>query len=82
VVAVLEDFEFALTYEVTSFNMTYYAGPFATTILEASGPRLTEQMKNAIQQLRRGQEFYFTDIKAMGPDKTTRDLPPIALKLR
>ena len=81
VVAVLEDFEFALTYEVTSFRMTYYAGPFATTH-EGTGPRLTEQMKTAIQQLRRGQEFYFTDIKAMGPDKTTRDLPPIALKIR
>ncbi|MBE0674127.1 MAG: gliding motility protein GldM [Bacteroidales bacterium] len=81
VVAVLENFEFDLKYEVNSFRFVYYAQGFAN-YLDANGPRLTEQMKTAINQLRRGQEFYFMDIRATGPDKITRDLPPIALKIR
>lgn len=81
VVAVLENFEFDLRYEINSFRMVTYAQGFAT-YLEATGPRLTQQMQNAINGLRMGNEFYFVDIKATGPDKITRDLPPIQLRIR
>lgn len=81
VVAVLENFEFDLKYEVNSYKMIYYAQGFANTMV-ANGPAITQEMKNAISQLRRGQEFFFTEIKATGPDKRTRDLPAIFLKIK
>jgi gliding motility-associated protein GldM len=82
VAAVLEGFEFDLAYEVTSYRFVYYSqGGFANAI-DGKGARLTQEMKNAINQLRRGQDFFFTDIKALAPDKTTRDLPAILLKIK
>lgn len=81
VVAALDNFEFNLKYEVNSYKMIYYAQGFANT-LEARGPALTEPMKAAIRNLRNGQEFFFTEIRATGPDKITRDLPAIALTIR
>jgi gliding motility-associated protein GldM len=81
VVAALDNFEFDLKYEVNSYKMIYYAQGFANT-LEARGPALTEPMKAAIRNLRNGQEFFFTEIRATGPDKITRDLPAIALTIR
>lgn len=81
IIATLENFEFDLRYEINSFRMVTYSQGFAT-YLDATGPRLTTQMQTAINGLRRGQEFFFMDIKATGPDKITRDLPPIALKIR
>lgn len=81
IVAVLDNFEFDLKYDINSFKMIYYDKGFAVP-LEANGPALTPQMKTAVAQLRRGQEFYFMEIKATGPDKITRDLPPIGLTIR
>jgi gliding motility-associated protein GldM len=81
IIATLDNFEFDLRYEINSYRMVTYSQGFAT-YLDATGPRLTSQMQSTINGLRRGQEFFFMDIKATGPDKITRDLPPIALKIR
>jgi hypothetical protein len=81
IAATLDNFEFDLKYNVVSYNMIYYSQGYDTKF-EAKGPALTPQMVAAIRPMRRGQQFYFTDIKAVGPDKITRDLPPIALTIK
>jgi gliding motility-associated protein GldM len=81
IAATLENFEFDLKYSVVSYKMVYYSQGYDTK-LDANGPNLTSQMTAAIRPMRKGQQFYFTDIKAIGPDKITRDLPPIALTIK
>lgn len=81
IAATLENFEFDLKYSVVSYKMVYYQQGYDTK-LDATGPALTPQMVAAIRPMRRGQQFYFTDIRAVGPDKITRDLPPIALTIK
>jgi hypothetical protein len=81
IAATLENFEFDLKYTVVSYKMVYYQQGYDTK-LDATGPTLTPEMVAAIRPMRRGQQFYFTDIRAVGPDKITRDLPPIALTIQ
>jgi len=82
IVAALDGFEFDLKYEIVSFTFQTYGQGGFTTRLMATGPRLTEQMKAAINGMTKGQDFYFLEIKALAPDKTTRDLSPIYLKIK
>jgi len=82
IVAALDGFEFDLKYTIVSFTFQTYGQGGFTTRLTATGPRLTDAMKTAINGLVKGQDFYFLDIKALAPDNTTRDLPAIALKIR
>jgi gliding motility-associated protein GldM len=82
IVAALDGFEFDLKYEIVSFTFQTYGQGGFTTRLTATGPRLTEQMKTAINAMTKGQDFFFLEIKALAPDKTTRDLSAIALKIR
>ncbi len=77
VAAEVEDFEFDIQHQVTSFKV----GVIARGLLAQEGSnsyRLTQAQKNLIAGLRRGSQIFFTEIKAVGPTGETLELPPMA----
>ena len=80
VTAVLENFEFDLTYTVTGFTVSVNDKGYEITA-ESSNNRLTDKQKSLIANLRAGQKLIIEKIKAVGPDGKTRDLNPIILKI-
>jgi gliding motility-associated protein GldM len=80
VTAVLENFEFDLTYTVTGFTVSVNDKGFEITA-ESNNNRLTDKQKGLIANLRAGQKLIIEKIKAVGPDGRTRDLNPIILKI-
>jgi gliding motility-associated protein GldM len=80
VTAVLENFEFDLTYTVTGFTVSVNDKGFEITA-ESNNNRLTDKQKSLIGNLRAGQKLIIEKIKAVGPDGRTRDLNPIILKI-
>jgi len=80
VTAVLENFEFDLTYTVTGFTVSVNDKGYEITA-ESNNNRLTDKQKGLIGNLRAGQKLIIEKIKAVGPDGRTRDLNPIILKI-
>jgi len=80
VTAVLENFEFDLTYTVTGFTVSVNDKGYEITA-ESNNNRLTDKQKGLIANLRAGQKLIIEKIKAVGPDGRTRDLNPIILKI-
>jgi gliding motility-associated protein GldM len=78
--AVLENFEFDLVYTVTEFTLSINQKGFDIEEVSKSN-KLTDKQKDLIGRLTRGQKLFFTGIKAVGPDKKTRDLPAVILKI-
>ncbi|MEI7594651.1 MAG: gliding motility protein GldM [Bacteroidota bacterium] len=81
VVAVLEDFLFdGVSYKITGFKFSTVSGGI---IEEApcKGAAMDEKAKSILAKSRAGQKIYFEDIKAVGPDGSTRNLPSMIFKL-
>jgi gliding motility-associated protein GldM len=75
-----DDFDFDLTFRVTSFDMVYTRGE--TVMREtATGGNFTEKMLQYIDNARTGQRITFEKIIARGPDGTDRHLNPINLTI-
>lgn len=80
VFAILPDFDFDLTYQVTGFSVLY--SDRGNDYEEAStSSNLTARQKDLINRLTRGKNLIIKDIKALGPDGRTTDLSPIILKI-
>lgn len=67
VLAVLENFDFDLRYNVVSFKFTYKNPAGDLIDIPGQGYMLNQQMKNLIQNSRRGDRFWVEDIIAAGP---------------
>ncbi|HPB02614.1 MAG TPA: GldM family protein, partial [Bacteroidales bacterium] len=67
VLAVLENFDFDLRYNVISFKFTYKNPAGDLIDIPGQGYMLNQQMKNLIQNSRRGDRFWVEDIIAAGP---------------
>jgi gliding motility-associated protein GldM len=80
VTAVLENFEFDLTYNITGFTVSVNDKGFEITA-ESTNNRLTDKQKSLIGGLRAGQKLIIEKITAVGPDGRTRNLNPIILKI-
>jgi gliding motility-associated protein GldM len=80
-VAVLENFDFDIKFQIVGFEMTYGAKRQDLVSARANGPLFDSKMLDFINRAKPGDTFYFDDIKAKGPDGTTRKLPSIAFKL-
>jgi gliding motility-associated protein GldM len=78
--AVLENFEFDLTYKVTGFTVSVNDKGFDITEV-SNNNRLSDKQKNLVNNLRAGQRLWIEKITAVGPDGSTRNLPPIILKI-
>jgi gliding motility-associated protein GldM len=75
-----DDFEFDLSFRITSFKMTLQRG-LEIWSDKSSNNRLTENMIRQITSANRGQKVWFENIVARGPDNIDRPLAPIILTI-
>jgi gliding motility-associated protein GldM len=81
VIAKLENFEFDTKFDVIAFDMTMLLkGNLITE--SSSSNRMTDKMSNLIKYASSGTKIYFENIKAKGPDGTTRKIPGVNLKVK
>ena len=80
VLAALDNFEFDLRFEVTSFSVSAIVGQFTRT-QAATGARITDAQKQILNSLQRGGKVFFDEIKARGPDGRIRELPAISFTI-
>ena len=78
--AEVEDFEFDIKYQVTSFKVGIIARGLLTE-QGATNYRFNTAQKNLFSQLRRGAVVQFTEIRAVGPTGETLELPAIVFKI-
>ncbi|HNW70900.1 MAG TPA: GldM family protein, partial [Bacteroidales bacterium] len=76
----MDGFEFEAYFSITSFTFTMsQAGDLIS--LTSNSSKFTSQMITMINKATKGQKIYIEDIKAKGPDGTTRSLSSVALKI-
>ncbi|MFT3737340.1 MAG: gliding motility protein GldM [Breznakibacter sp.] len=80
VFAEMEDFDFALEYVVTRFNVSAIKNGYNVDESSKSN-RFTPAQTELIKGLSRGSKVFINDIKAVGPDKVTKSLGSITLTL-
>jgi gliding motility-associated protein GldM len=78
--ATMPDFDFQLVYNITEFSVLY-SDRGEDFEFKSTGSTLTSQQKDIINRLTRGKNLFFKDIRAVGPDGRTKDLPPIVFKI-
>ena len=72
--AAIDDGLLNIPFKVLSFE-TVFADRMGNFRPEpSSGPNFTENQRNLMRELRRGQRFYISRVKAIGPDGITRTL--------
>jgi gliding motility-associated protein GldM len=79
-VAKLDNFDFDLTFKITSFTFLMNVKGDIVPIV-CSGNMLTVDIINKISNATSGSRIYFEDIKALGPDGSIRSLSPINIKI-
>jgi gliding motility-associated protein GldM len=75
-----EDFDFDLKFTITEFTVSAVVQGFVREYTSKSN-RFTADQMNLIRNLSRGNSVYIQDIKAVGPDGSTRPLSTINFKL-
>jgi hypothetical protein len=80
VIAEMEAFEFDLKFTITEFTVSAVVQGFVREYSSKSD-HFTQDQKNLIKSLTRGNSVYIQDIKAVGPDGATRPLSTINFKL-
>ena len=78
--AVMENFDFDLTFNVTEFTVLVVVQSFVTPARSTSA-RFTEKQKELINSLGKGAPVFIQDIRAVGPDGTVRPLNTISFKI-
>jgi gliding motility-associated protein GldM len=78
--AEMENFDFDLKFTITEFTVSAVVQGFVREYTSKSN-RLTPDQKSLIKNLSRGNNVYIQDIKAVGPDGSTRNLSTINFKL-
>ena len=78
--AVMKDFDFDLTFNVTEFTVMAPVQGFVQDF-RSTNNRFTDKQKDLIRSLNRGNPVYIQDIKAVGPDGTVRLLGTIYFKI-
>jgi gliding motility-associated protein GldM len=81
VIAEMENFEFDLQFRVTEFTVSTIVGGF-TTDKTVKSNRFSGDQMSLIKQTIKGQKVYIENIRAIGPDGTTRQLGSIALMIK
>ena len=80
VAAVMENFEFDLTFTVTEFKVLTIVQGFVREAKSESN-HFTEKQLSIIQGLSKGSPLYIQDIKAVGPDGSVRNLQTINFRV-
>ena len=79
--ATMEHFDFELSYSITKFVVTCTIGGFDESE-KSNSRRFTPRQKNIIRQSRRNSRVIIEQVKAIGPDKRTRKINDLVLKLK
>lgn len=81
VLAVLENFDFDIRFNVISYEFTYAAKRQDLIVKQGTGPSFTSDIVALLSSAKPGDVIYIDEIKVVGPDKTTRKLPGIVFTL-
>ncbi len=81
IIAVLENFDFDVRFNVVGFEMTYVSAENEAVTLSAEGPLFTEDMIDVLAKSKPGDKFIFDKIKVRGPDSSIRLLQPTVFYL-
>ena len=73
VAAILKDFLFDMQFRVTGFKVSAKIGEY-TSDAESRSAAFTQEQKELIGRLNRGDRVYIEEIKAIGPDQVARNL--------
>ncbi|MBI9057831.1 MAG: gliding motility protein GldM [Labilibaculum sp.] len=79
--AVMDQFDFDLTFKITGFTVSTIVKGFTVDQSSRSDVFTPEQVK-LFRNLKRNQKLYIEDIKAVGPDGVTRNLPTISFRIQ
>ncbi len=71
-----DDFDFDLEFRVTRFMVSTFKGGFIQE-KRSKNNKFTQEQKDLIDGVARGGKLYIEEIRAVGPDKTTRKLNDI-----
>ncbi len=80
VVAELEGSDFQAPFRITSFTVSITQSGFAKEET-SNNDQITAAQKDLIRSISRGQRIYFQDIRAIGPDGSTRNIGTIDFKI-
>lgn len=80
VIADMENFDFDLEFKVTEFTVAAVVRGF-TKEVPTKGNKFTDEQKELIRALNKGNSMYIQDVRAVGPDGTVRRLNTINFKL-
>ncbi len=78
--AVMENFDFDLNFKVVSFTISTLVKGYTVDQASSSDSFTSEQMA-MLRNLKRNQKIYIEDIKAVGPDGDTRELPAMVFRI-
>lgn len=81
VLAVLENFDFDIRFDVVSYEFTYAAKRQDLIVKQGTGPSFTSDIVALLSSAKPGDVIYIDEIKVKGPDGTTRKLPGIVFTL-
>lgn len=76
-----ENFDFDMVFNIVSFDMVLLQGE-TTFTKSAKGPYFTDEMKQTIENAKRGQRIWFENIVATGSDKEIRRLNSITFTIQ
>ncbi len=79
--ATMENFEFDLRFSVTTFIVTCNIGGFDQSA-KSNGRKFTTQQKSIIRKARKNSRVIIEGVRAIGPDKTSRKITDVVLKLK
>ncbi|PKQ64654.1 gliding motility protein GldM [Labilibaculum manganireducens] len=78
--AVMDNFDFDLKFKITGFTVSTIVKGF-TVDQESRSDVFTKEQIDMFRNLKRSQKLYIEDIRAVGPDGVTRDLPTISFRI-
>jgi hypothetical protein len=81
IIAEVPGFDFEARFKVISFTVgATVKGKFQD--VKCTGPNLSGEAKSIISGLTSGSKLFLDEIKATGPDGTTRNIPPVSIKIK
>ena len=78
--AVMDNFDFDLTFKITGFTVSTIVKGY-TVDQESRSDVFTPEQMGMFRNLKRNQKVYIEDIRAVGPDGVTRNLPAIVFRI-
>lgn len=79
--AIMENFDFDLTFSVVSFTVSTTIGQFEEEAKGGRGGKFNANQMALINKVRPGRKLYIENIKARGPDGSIRDLGSLAFRV-